>query len=483
MDKYLGYAQHLNANEFVQTWVKTHLAKHIEKSEVKPTTEEVEHIIDYLAQTDKKISQMSYKEAHANAEKWTKTLQKKGEHIKETAKDVEVILDFKDGFKIVKLVGENAFKREGFLMCHCAGSYHGKNTEVYSLRDKDNMPHATMEKNQQIKGKGNGDISPRYVHYVVKFLEFTGMTVGDSEMKHLGYVNVEQVLKDEPDVKFPELYNGKYFYKENLSKVENKDRFSLWGIFGLLSFDLNIKANIHFDIQKTILNFTEKLSKIKSKKIKGSGNEVAMTYGNKVAMTYGNKVAMTYGNKVAMTDCNEVAMTDCNEVAMTDCNEVAMTDCNKVAMTYGNKVAMTDGNKVAMTYDNEVAMAYGNKVAMTYGNKVAMTYGNKVAMTDGNKVAMTDGNKVAMTYGNKVKAEKFCTIAGGNENSIETHLGSIAVTGNKSTVKGKIGSWFVLYERNEQGEILFAVTFKIDGKEYKEDTFYHMVNGVVVEKK
>lgn len=136
---YKEYAKHISTNDFVLKWVDTTLKNYLEKN--KPETEEVEHIIDYLAQETKHISKMSYDSAKSNAEKWLKTQIKKGNNIKELEEDTKTILDFGDGFKIVQLIGENAYKREGFLMSHCVASYYGKSVEVYSLRDKDNIPH------------------------------------------------------------------------------------------------------------------------------------------------------------------------------------------------------------------------------------------------------------------------------------------------------------------------------------------------------
>ena len=106
------------------------------------------------------------------------------------------------------------------------------------------MPHCTMEKDKQIKGKGNGDIHPKYVHYIVKFLEHVGMSVSDSEMKHLGYVNVSEAISCNPEIIFPGLYNNKYFYKNNFCKIKNKNHFVLWDIFGLVSFDVNMNVKI-----------------------------------------------------------------------------------------------------------------------------------------------------------------------------------------------------------------------------------------------
>jgi hypothetical protein len=93
--KYLDYAQHIEANQFVFRWIETTLSNYLQDNPM-ATTEEVEHIIDYLAQTDKKISKMSYEQAKSNSEKWLKTLMKKCQEIKEIDSDVEIILDFDD---------------------------------------------------------------------------------------------------------------------------------------------------------------------------------------------------------------------------------------------------------------------------------------------------------------------------------------------------------------------------------------------------
>ena len=150
---YLNYAKTFNANEEVQFWISHNLANYLKSNP--ENQDEIEHIIDYLVSEDapKRFKGMSYEEAKKASEKWTKVQQKKGEHIKEKESDTETVLDFKDGFKIVKLVGKAAYEREGYLMRHCVAFYYGRSVEIYSLRDKDNMPHCTMEKDNQIKGK------------------------------------------------------------------------------------------------------------------------------------------------------------------------------------------------------------------------------------------------------------------------------------------------------------------------------------------
>jgi hypothetical protein len=177
---------------------------------------------------------MSYLEAKKGAVKWVNALRKKGKHIMETEQDVKTEIDFKNGVKLVQLVGKSAFEREGFAMSHCVASYYNKdNTKVFSLRDAKNNPHCTIEVKgddtvQQIKGKGNGSIHPKYIKYILKTLKHFGMEVRDSEMQNLGYVNLDSITdglnayieKHFDNVKYI-MFNGtKYFYEH--SKLEPK---------------------------------------------------------------------------------------------------------------------------------------------------------------------------------------------------------------------------------------------------------------------
>jgi hypothetical protein len=379
METYLNYITAFGGDnqDKVIAWAKSTLANHLKTNP--EVQDEIEHILDYLlsGKAPKNIAGMAYAEVKKNTDKWNKALVAKGEHIKETARDIETILDFGDGFKIVKLIGKNAYEREGYLMRHCASSYFGKGKEVYSLRDSKNMPHATMEKNQQVKGKGNGDIHPNYVHYVVKFLEHIGMTVGDNEMEHLGYVNVEDILKKEPYLVFPELYNNKYFKKDLLPKVENRDRIALWGKFGLFNFGKDLEVSFNFDFEKCRNYLTEKLNKktlleklgIKNVS-KGSNNEVAMTNYNKVAMTNYNEVAMTYNNEVAMTNYNKVKCTEKNIIVGRAENKVECESKNVIVLGNNSKVKGRKGTLIVFYETDDDFNITNHKSVIIDGKKV-----------------------------------------------------------------------------------------------------------------
>lgn len=181
-------------SEKVVNWIDKNLANYLKKNEENQS--EIEHILDYL-NSDKaptRIKYMSYDEAKSGADKWMKTLIKKAANIVETEQDTEITFDFKNGMKLVKLVGKAAFAREGHLMSHCVSSYSNKTSSyIYSLRDKRNMPHCTIEvlktgkEINQIKGKGNGSIHPKYAPYVIKSLEKIGKKLKGHDMTYLGY--------------------------------------------------------------------------------------------------------------------------------------------------------------------------------------------------------------------------------------------------------------------------------------------------------
>ena len=210
----------------VKNWININLVNYLKTNP--ENYGEIEHIIDFLSsdKAPKRLRKMSYEEAKKGADKWVKALTKKGNNIIETDKDVETIIDFKDGFKLVKLVGNSAFIREGFLMSHCVGSYSNKsNCDIYSLRDIKNNPHCTIEVRkssrsesiQQIKGKGNGSIHPNYIKYIIQSLKYFDIKINTNEMVNLGYITLQDTTWKILDKTYKEVsyinFNGdKYFY-------------------------------------------------------------------------------------------------------------------------------------------------------------------------------------------------------------------------------------------------------------------------------
>lgn len=200
MDELLKYATGMNANEEVINWLNT-VGKSAIAKKIVPTSE-LEHVIDYLvsASAPSRLRKMSYVDAKRKSDEWSRSNQKKGKNLTDSSDDIETIHDFLDGTKIVRLKSKTAYAREGFLMSHCVGGYSpdDKNCLIYSYRDQNNMPHATFEVRKedesinQIKGKGNGPIHPKYIHPILAFLKSIGMDIRPNDMKNLGYHYVHQ---------------------------------------------------------------------------------------------------------------------------------------------------------------------------------------------------------------------------------------------------------------------------------------------------
>lgn len=114
-----------------------------------------------------------------------------------------VIKAYEHGFTWVKLVTALQFEREGKLMNHCVGngSYYNRwrlnrESEFYSLRDKHNKPHVTMEVGfdnnhplvrkghvQQCKGNSNRKADKEYQVYIRKLIADLKLTVqGDGSL-------------------------------------------------------------------------------------------------------------------------------------------------------------------------------------------------------------------------------------------------------------------------------------------------------------
>jgi len=186
----------LGVSAEVLAWVYTTLAAYTRKHGLNQS--EAEHIIDYLvsAHAPRRLRRMSYPQAALAAAAWSAAQQRKGACLEDSPEDITTIHDFGDGTRIVKLMTPAAYKREGFLMSHCVGSYSPTTSTIYSYRDAENLPHVTFEVRtegraiQQVKGKGNGPIHPRYIHPVLAFLQTLGFKVRPSEMRNLGYLHI-----------------------------------------------------------------------------------------------------------------------------------------------------------------------------------------------------------------------------------------------------------------------------------------------------
>ena len=238
MQNYLQYIKEFhNSNPIELTFVENHLTKHLKDNQ--ENQDEIEQILDFLFSNPTiDISLIGYTTLMEKTIKWHNKLQSVVVKDKEEEwKDYTIFMDFNDGFKIVQLISKESYEREWRLMSHCVSSYYWRDSKIYSLRDLKNLPHATLEYWNQIKGKWNWKIDPKYIDYIVKFLEKTNTTVWENEMKNLGYYKLDKI---DSNLTAPSLYNW-YIYEWKLDTIKDQyDNTYKWLWF------LNIKNFVDF---------------------------------------------------------------------------------------------------------------------------------------------------------------------------------------------------------------------------------------------
>jgi len=148
--------------------------------EIQYTLDTVKYIQDWFLQTSPNISEYSFESAYEASKKWHDELAKKVEESKKKSYATNNVVFEMDEFYIVQMTTKKDLKVEGDKMGHCVGGYSVDDRhKFYSLRDKKNEPHATMEVTVndsgqhsvvQIKGKQNRVPNVEYQYIIVCFL-------------------------------------------------------------------------------------------------------------------------------------------------------------------------------------------------------------------------------------------------------------------------------------------------------------------------
>jgi hypothetical protein len=142
----------------------------------------------------RRLDRVNFHTALAGAAMWFQDVQ---QNIWEYVKDKPPVMKtYEHGFFWVRLVTALHFEREGRLMNHCVGngSYYERwrnaKSEYYSLRDKHNKPHATVEVTVdmrrrgavlQCKGNSNHKPAPIYQPYIRRFFNDMGWTISGDQ--------------------------------------------------------------------------------------------------------------------------------------------------------------------------------------------------------------------------------------------------------------------------------------------------------------
>ena len=184
---------------------------------------DVRYITDYLnGATDfpKDLWDLKFYDMASEAENWH--LELKGIVATGAYETKEVVYSFDSGFTIVKVPSQD-LETEGEFMGHCVGSYcdHVSSgaVEIYSLRNRKNEPHATIEitrdgKVYQIKGKGNAAPVEKYRPMIKQWLQTTDFEYKNSP----DYLNI--MSRDEIR---DELFSGRMTLSRQLNMARETD--------------------------------------------------------------------------------------------------------------------------------------------------------------------------------------------------------------------------------------------------------------------
>jgi ankyrin repeat protein len=140
-----------------------------------------------------RIDAIDYEDALKKAEHWKKQKDKEARDLQDPEGTKEVL---KVGsLRWVEILSKLSFDREGIEMHHCLRNDKNyiPDYDYYSLRDKNNKPHFTLEVDNgdlnQAKGYSNGEVEPEYRDVVIDFInnrrisKITGVTPdGDEDL-------------------------------------------------------------------------------------------------------------------------------------------------------------------------------------------------------------------------------------------------------------------------------------------------------------
>lgn len=279
--------KNLSKDDKIKYWVSHNLKNFTNKGGILQEAE-LNHIFDWFNSTDasrhiNNIEKISIPQAIKLAEKWIQKLNKKSSTI-EQEHGIQILMSWPDMYKMVKLVDEQSFKREGKLMNNCVSTYFGlSHSVICSLRDPSNNPVATIElqhskqtidllsknsaimdtlfidksftslfKIKQIKGNSNQKIQQKYKSYISDFFiecyDITNTQIDQETLSFMGFIKYNHKNYTESD-----LFNISHFYPEKDTKLilSNLDTFSI---------NSNFSGTVAIDSCPNVKNITTNIS-------------------------------------------------------------------------------------------------------------------------------------------------------------------------------------------------------------------------------
>ena len=254
----------------------------------------LEHVINWLRdlpedqyQSLRGIQNLDIANEHAN--RYFAAKNKKASDV-EDEEGREIVYRFKDGMFFAKLNSSQCLDREGKLMQHCVGSYADQVREgkvvIYSLRDKKNQSHATLEVREkeifQIKGKQNEAPIEKYIPYIREFILKNDFNIKYDE-ENIGLIKLNDKLYDMDDTtNWPTHIEKIVFDSQMISLPAQIERINILALRNcVIEFNSEILNVITFKLIDTsvlewpkVLNIENDLDLYGDTKIHFFGNEV-----------------------------------------------------------------------------------------------------------------------------------------------------------------------------------------------------------------
>ena len=174
-----------------------------------PETETtIEHILDYFKANPNlpRLERMSVPNVIDAADEMVRRYNaqqaKKAGQLEDKPTDINALIEYPGGYRMVELLTKESLNREGTLMGHCIGSLHcqpiiiDKTHRAFSLRDPNNEPHATIEvtadgmRTTEIKGRQNAAPVRRYWPMLLQFVQQYGVQV-DRDHRNIGLLKID----------------------------------------------------------------------------------------------------------------------------------------------------------------------------------------------------------------------------------------------------------------------------------------------------
>lgn len=187
------------------------ISKEVKKSvDIASRTTDLRFIVDWAYETRADIFKFSFKEAYEAQAEWHEEMRRKYQIENLDIPNVDsdrIIFKFSDKEHFLYLLTPKDLTYEGKIMGHCVGgkSYKSKiknkQSLIFSIRDKSNMPHVTIEIDVNSRsliqkfGKGNKSPVGKYNNMIFEYALFASDYKNLRNKEVLKFLNLNFILK------------------------------------------------------------------------------------------------------------------------------------------------------------------------------------------------------------------------------------------------------------------------------------------------